>query len=98
LRQAPGVRDDVGHVVVDRVVQGQVEATRVVGGADVDDVRPRGHGVGPLDGERRLDVPALRLGRVLREPLRAGSGDLAVVEAGGAVVVAAAAAGGPGPG
>ena len=55
--------------VVDRVVQGQVESARVVRGADVDDLRPRRDGVCPLDVERLLDVPALRLGRVLREPL-----------------------------
>ena len=59
----------------------------VVRGADVDDLGARGDGVGPLDVERLLDVPALGLGRILREPLRAGRDDLAVVEAGRAVVV-----------
>ena len=87
LGQAPRVRDHVGDVVVDGVVQREVEAARVVRGADVDDLRARGHGVGPLDVERLLDVPALGLGRILREPLRAGRDDLAVVEAGRAVVV-----------
>ena len=92
LGQAPRVRDDVGDVVVDGVVQRQVEAAGVVRGADVDDLRPRRDGVCPLDVERLLDVPALRLGRVLREPLRAGRDDLAVVEAGRAVVVGTVAA------
>ncbi len=79
LGQPPAVRDDVREVPVDDLVHGLVEPAGVVGRADVDDPRARGDGVGPLDVERLLDVPALRLGRILGDAAGARCRHLAVV-------------------
>ncbi len=76
---APAVRDDVRQVLVDHFVDRLVEPAGVVGGADVDDAGLRRDGVRPLDVQRLLDVPALRLGGILRVAAGAGRGQLPVV-------------------
>jgi hypothetical protein len=73
----PGVRDDVGDVVVDGAGPGVVQAAQAVGCADVDDLRAGSHGVHGLNVEGLLAVPALRPAQVdVVEPVRAGD-DLA---------------------